>query len=280
MLPLPKTPQMTRQQVASQHWLIIGLLACTILAAWPHWLWMVHRSSDGSDDPWGIVALLTIVALLLADRHQLRVPKASALSVVAVLMVLATATWGWLPPIVSTGIAMMASTYLIAKMRPQSRTLTPLLSLAILALPLVASLNFYLGYPLRWFCAQSTGLILSVLGTDVTPEGASLWWNGKTILIDAPCAGIAMLWIGLYLGALFSALNNAKIIRTLLNLSAASVLVVLANVLRNTLLFYKESGLVQLPHWTHEAIGILIFALFVPCVYFVCNAKRSIKKRT
>lgn len=275
MLTIAQKPKM----ITNQNWLIAGLLVSTILAAWPQWRWMVYRSSDGSDDPWGIVALLTIVALLLADCKRLRVPNTSTLSMVMVLMMLATAVWGWLPPIVSTGIAMIASTYLIANIRPRTRTLTPLLSLAVLALPLVASLNFYLGYPLRWFCAQSTGAILSVLGTEVTPEGASLWWNGKTILIDAPCAGIAMLWNGLYLGALFSALNHAKAMRTMLNLSASGVLVVLANVLRNALLFYKESGIVQLPHWTHEAIGILIFALFVPCVYLVCNSPLSFKKR-
>ncbi|HAF01749.1 MAG TPA: exosortase/archaeosortase family protein, partial [Methylophilaceae bacterium] len=151
---------------------------------------------------------------------------------------------------------------------------------AMLALPLVASLNFYLGYPLRWFCAHSTSVLLSAFGTVTSPEGASLWWNGKTILIDAPCAGIAMLWIGLYLGALFSYLNSAQTLRTLINLSMAGALVILANVIRNTLLFYKESGMLDLPHWTHEAIGLVTFALFVPCVYFVCHAQFSFKRST
>lgn len=258
-----------------KNWLISGLFASTILAAWPHWLWMVRRSSDGSDDPWGIVALLTLVALVYIDKDKLRVPQASALSLTALCMVAATAMWGWLPPILSTAFALAGCSVFIANMLPPQRKLMPLLSLAILALPLVASLNFYLGYPLRWFCAQSTSVMLSLLGTDTTPAGASLWWNGKTILIDAPCAGIAMLWIGLYFGALFSYLNNARTFRTILNLSMASTLVIIANIVRNTLLFYKESGLVDLPHWTHEAIGLLTFALFVPSVYVVCHAMQT-----
>lgn len=258
-----------------KHWIISGLFTATILAAWPHWLWMVRRSSDGSDDPWGIVALLTLVALIYIDKAQLRVPKASALSLTALCMVTATAIWGWLPPMIATAFALMGCSVFMANMLPAHRKLAPLLSLAILALPLVASLNFYLGYPLRWFCAQSTSMMLSLLGTDVTPAGASLWWNGKTILIDAPCAGIAMLWIGLYFGALFSYLNHASTFRTLINLGMASILVIIANVVRNTLLFYKESGLVQLPHWTHEAIGLVIFALFVPSVYFVCHMMQA-----
>lgn len=258
-----------------KNWLISGLFASTLLAAWPHWLWMVRRTSDGSDDPWGIVALLTLVALIYIDKDKLRVPQASALSLTALCMVAATAMWGWLPPIIATACALAGCSVLIANMLPAQRKLMPLLSIAILALPLVASLNFYLGYPLRWFCAQSTSLMLSLLGTDTTPAGASLWWNGKTILIDAPCAGIAMLWIGLYFGALFSYLNNASTFRTILNLSMASALVIIANIVRNTLLFYKESGLVDLPHWTHEAIGLLTFALFVPSVYVVCHAMQT-----
>ncbi|MDX1914875.1 MAG: archaeosortase/exosortase family protein [Methylophilus sp.] len=269
---------MYAKSTRSQRWIVSGLLASTLLATWPQWLWMVRRNSDGSDDPWGIVALLTIVALVYADKDQLQVPQVSALSVTALLAVTATATWGGVPPILSTAIALLACTWLIAQMLPKARALSPLLVLAMLALPLVASLNFYLGYPLRWFCAYSTSVMLSVLGTETTPAGASLWWNGKTILIDAPCAGIAMLWIGLYLGALFSYLNSAQTLRTLINLSMTGALVILANVTRNTLLFYKESGMVDLPHWTHEAIGLVTFALFVPCVYFACHAQRSLKR--
>jgi exosortase len=193
-------------------------------------------------------------------------------------MAVATITWIWLPPIIASGFALIACSIFLINMLPTQRKLAPLLSLAILALPLVASLNFYVGYPLRWFCAQSTSVILALLGTETTPAGASLWWNGKTILIDAPCAGIAMLWIGLYLGALFSYLNNHHTCRTLLNLSAAGILVIIANVLRNTLLFYKESGMVQWPSWTHEAIGLLVFALFMPSVYFVCNTSWRFKQ--
>jgi exosortase/archaeosortase family protein len=94
-----------------------------------------------------------------------------------------------------------------------------------------------------------------------------LWWNGQSILIDAPCAGIAMLWLGWYLSALFSYLHTATVIRSVFNLAIASVVVVIANVLRNILLFYKEAGIVQLPHWAHEAIGLLVFALVIPLIY-------------
>ncbi|MGZ8270505.1 MAG: hypothetical protein ACXW1T_04930, partial [Methylophilus sp.] len=68
---------MFAKPIFTDRWLISGLLASTILAAWPHWLWMVRRSTDGSDDPWGIVALLTLVALVYLDKEKLRVPQTS-----------------------------------------------------------------------------------------------------------------------------------------------------------------------------------------------------------
>ena len=247
--------------------MITLLLATDLLASWRHWQWLAERANDGSDDPWGAVALLTLIVLVWMDRTTLRLPKPGHLSLSALLTVLASASWGWLPPLLTTALALLALTTLLSGMLPTRRPLLPLLMLSLLALPLVASLNFYLGYPLRWFCAQATTLAVSLFGLTVTPQGAALWWNGQSILIDAPCAGIAMLWIGLYLAALFSFLHSASAIRSVVNLTLASAIVVLANVLRNTLLFYKEAGIVRLPHWTHEAIGLFVFSLIVVLIY-------------
>lgn len=264
--------------LANRYPMIATLLACNLLASWTHWQWLAKRANDGSDDPWGVVALLTLVALVWLDRAELCLPNQRSLSITALLTALACISWGVLPPMPATALALLAITCLLSGMLPVRRTLTPLLTLSLLALPLAASLNFYLGYPLRWFCAQATAMALSVLGLTVTPQGAALWWNGQSILIDAPCAGVAMLWIGLYLAALFSYIHAAGALRSVVNLALASVIVVLANVLRNTLLFYKESGIVYLPHWTHEAIGLLIFGLIVPLIYqaTVLNPRRAI----
>ncbi len=253
--------------VAKRYWMIALLLAISLSASWTHWLWMVRRANDGSDDPWGIVALMTVVALVWMDRRTLRLPSQRTLLATAMLTGGANVSWGMSPPILSAALALLGVAGLVSGLLPGRRPVLPLLMLSMLALPVVASLNFYLGYPLRWFCAQAATQALSLLGLDVTPQGASLLWNGQPILIDAPCAGIAMLWIGFYLAALFSYINSASAARSGATLAMATVIVVMANVLRNTLLFYKEAGIVQLPHWTHEAIGLLIFGLIVPVIY-------------
>lgn len=253
-------------------WLLSGLLALNALASWPHWLWMGQRFNDGSDDPWGIVAVLTILTLVWLDKDQWRLPNQRILGITAIFTIMASVSWGKMPPIIAAAFAVLGIAWLISGILPRQRPLMPLLMLAVLALPLVASLNFYVGYPLRWFCAQATAQVLSLLGLTVTPQGAALLWNGQSILIDAPCAGIAMLWLGLYLAALFSFFNSSAIARCWLNTGMAMVTVVIANVLRNAILFYKEAGIVQLPHWTHEAIGLVIFGMIVPLIYWSSTA--------
>ena len=80
-----------------------------------------------------------------------------------------------------------------------------------------------------------------------------------------------MLWVGMYLAALFSYLNQASWLRTLANLTMALIVVITGNILRNTLLFYKEAGIVHLPHWTHEAIGLLVFGVLLALIYLVTH---------
>ncbi len=126
---------------------------------------------------------------------------------------------------------------------------------------------------MRWLCAQLAAPVLAVFNLAVTPQGAALLWNGKSVLIDAPCAGVAMLWLSLYLAASFSYLNSAGWRRCAMNLAGSLCIAVLANVLRNILLFYKEAGLLHLPHWTHEAVGLLVFALIVLALFQLCTNK-------
>lgn len=254
----------------------LWLLGLQLAALWPHWVWVAHRTVDGSDDPWGVVALLALLALVWHDRQRLTHPLHGArLALAGGLAVAAALGLTFLPPIIAAGLALLAVATLLAGMLPPERPRAAIVLLTLLTLPLAASLNFYLGYPLRWLCAQSAAPILGVLGWQTTPEGAALLWNGRTILVDAPCAGITMLWIGLFAATLLSYLYRASIWRTACNLGAATVLVVAANILRNVLLFFKEAGIVNLPGWTHEALGLLVFGLALWPLYRIVAWRRD-----
>src|SRR5512139_1276887 len=52
----------------------VWLLSALFVALWPHWIYVARRLVDGSDEPWGVLAWLTVVALLLRDHALLAQP--------------------------------------------------------------------------------------------------------------------------------------------------------------------------------------------------------------
>ena len=245
----------------------LWLLAVLLAALWPHWLYAARRLTDGSDEPWGLLALLTVAALLWRERAMLIQPTRAALVASALLALFAAAAQLLLPDLAAAAIAMLAlGLFLVHALR---RPATPLVVLLLLALPIIASLQFYLGFPLRLLIAQASSCLLWLGGLDAVAAGASIVVDGRIVLIDAPCAGIGMLWLGSYAAALASYLQGADARRTALNGVFAALLVMLANILRATVLFFPEAGLVHWPGWTHEAVGVAAFiAAITPLLAF------------
>lgn len=241
------------------------LIALLVAALWPHWSYVAQRMVDGSDEPWGVIALATVALLLWRDRPQFVLPPRAALVAGGVLAIAAAVASVTLPDLAAAAIAMLAlGIVLVHALR---RPAAALIALLLLALPIIASLQFYLGYPLRVVAAWGAAQLLGMAGLDVTPAGASLLWNGRTVLVDAPCAGIGMLWVGSYTAALLSYLNRADAQRTAGNALAAGGVVLLANILRNALLFLTEARVVDWPAAAHDALGLVAFAAaIVPIV--------------
>lgn len=250
-------------------------LAVLMLALWPHWGWMMRRLTDGSDEPWGILAIVTVLVLVARDRRQLVLPSRLALLASCVLAIAAAAALFVVPPIFAAAIALLSLAVFLAAALPH-RPATPLATLLLLALPIIASLQFYLGYPLRALTAHAAAPLLQLASIEAHAAGASLAWRGGTVLVDPPCAGIGMLWVGSFVAALLSFLNGADARRTLVNGMVAAGLVLFANVLRNTVLFFPESGLVHWPDAMHRGVGLAAFALAVmPLVVFAHWRARS-----
>src|ERR1700738_5023470 len=68
-----------------------------------------------------------------------------------------------------------------------------------LALPVLPSLQFTLGYPMRIISAALAVPLLRAHGLDVARQGTFLLWRDEMIQFDAPCSGVNMLWAGLLL---------------------------------------------------------------------------------
>jgi exosortase/archaeosortase family protein len=226
------------------------------LATWPVWRWYALRSIDGSDEPWGLLALATLIVLAL--RNGFRLPdNARRFIGPAVLLAIYALTFRSLSPLPRALIAAGAFGALCFCWR----TAMAHVGLLVLSLPIIASVQFYLGYPLRVLAAEVSVAALRVLDFAVTREGSLLHWRGETIMVDAPCGGVRMLWVGFYLAASLAVWGRLDNRRALLLFAATLVLVVGANVVRATALFFKESGIVALPDWTHAGFGALIFGV-------------------
>lgn len=233
-----------------------ALLAALVLAAWPVWRWYALRTIDGSDEPCGLLAL-GMLAVLVARNGVAPPREERAFALPGVALAIYLACFPWVPPLVRALPVLSALGWLLFRDRAGTAGCWGLL---VLSLPIVATLQFYLGYPLRVLAAQASVAALSVGGLEVAREGTLLRWRGETILVDAPCSGVQMLWFGLCAACALAAFARLSAWRTALVLIASLALVIGANMARATALFFKEARLVSLPEWTHAGIGAVVFA--------------------
>lgn len=232
------------------------LLASMVAAMWPVWRWYVLRMTDGSDEPCGWLALLTVAALAVRNKTALPCTEDKRFIIPAFFLAGYLAGFFVLPPLARAlfAVAAVGATVL------RGRGAAGMWGLLILSLPVVSTLQFYLGFPLRLLAAHSSGLALRVCGLAVTCEGSLLTWRGEAIVVDAPCSGIHMLWFGMYVALALSAFHRLRVLNTALAVLISLGIIILANIVRVTGLFFKEARIVILPDWTHAAIGAAIFA--------------------
>ena len=258
---LLQIPQFVRFGIAidtAAEWRWLALLA---LALWPTWWWMGQRMIDGSDDPLGMLALSALGLLLYQHRARLRAAPRLGLQVIALAgAVLTTALHTQLPDLLVALVGLLSLAAGLLAFLPAQVATAPVLGLSVLSLPLLASLQFYAGFPLRVVTAEVSAWLLSLAHT-VERSGSSLVVDGQLIIVDAPCSGVQMAWLAYFTActvALVVGRNNRSF---LLRLSVVSVLVLFGNVVRNTVLVAFQASATHLPAWGHEAVGLVVLAL-------------------
>jgi exosortase/archaeosortase family protein len=239
-------------------WRWLALLA---VALWPTWWWMGQRMVDGSDDPLGVLALAALGMLLWRHRTRLRAAPRLGLQVAALAgAILTTTLHTQLPDLMVALVGLLSLAAGLLAFLPAQVPTAPVLGLSVLSLPLLASLQFYAGFPLRVATAEVSSWILALAYT-VERSGSSLVVDGQLIIVDAPCSGVQMAWLG-YFTACAVALAVGRSNRNfLLRLPAVGALVLLGNVVRNTVLVALQASGMHLPTWGHEAIGLVVLAL-------------------
>lgn len=171
------------------------------------------------------------------------------------------------PPLVATSAALCLLGCALYRSLTDRWPPLSVIGLILLLMPIIPSLQFYLGYPARWLSTLLSLPLLHLSGYSVEQVGTSIVWAGQRLAFDAPCSGIKMLWglsvLGCGLGLLHQ-WNNRTLLRwffwTLL-------LIVPANALRGASLFMLEQVKTYQALSTgkelflHQGIGAACFVL-------------------
>ena len=219
---------------------------------------------------WELLAAATAAAVMMRDRALM--PQNAGpvvLWVPAAFLLAYAASYNDLSPLPRAVLAMAALGTAIGSLWYGKRIDVAICGLLLICLPVIASLNFYLGYPLRVAAGFIAEALLQMNGIAAVREGAQLQWSGQTVAIDAPCSGVKMLWTGAYLSLSLAAMMRLSDLRALALLGASAGVVILANAFRATSLFYVEAGLLQGPELLHDAIGLVMFAFAAATIFVV-----------
>lgn len=250
-------------QPAARIWLLVP----AVVAGWPVWRWAWLRLGDSEEVVTSVVALGAALFLAAigtsskAPRRDLRFPTAALL--------LYAGTFPFLPPLGRAALYALVLASLLPALGLPRRRAAWVAGLLLLAVPVVPTLQFYGGYPLRALVAQVSSGLLRAGGIEVTAAGASLSWDGGLVAVDAPCSGVKMLWTGSWLVCVCGGWLEIPWRRGLVLAGVSLGLVLAANAVRAAALFHFEAGLVAAPGWAHSGVGLGVFAttsaLIVAC---------------
>ncbi len=239
-----------------------GWLALQAAALWPHGAWMLARLRDGSDEPLGLAALAALLMLLATRAHTLRIaPHTGWLAAGVALTLAANAALLVAPPLACALLAALALAAALMAWLPATAPRLPLAGLVLLALPWIASLQYYGGYPLRVLTAQASAWLLQGIGVAAERSGAAMLVQGRLVIVDAPCSGVQMAWMAWFCACAVAALTGLRDGVFLKRAAGVGLVVLAGNVLRNTVLVALEARPQGLASELHEGIGLAALAL-------------------
>lgn len=254
----------------------VAWLALHAAALWTHWRWAAARVADGSDDPLGLAALLLLLWQVLRLAPEMRAhPRPPWLAAALVLSLAATAGVFVAPPLLAALLAALALACGLQAFMPASRASAPLAGLAVLALPVMSSLQFYAGYPLRVLTAQLSTWALQLAGLDAQRSGATMQVAGRLIIVDAPCSGVQMLWMAYFCACAVAAFGGLRDRRFIRRLPWVGLIVLAGNVLRNSMLVWLEARRAAVPEAVHQVVGLLVLGIVCAAVVLLMRGARD-----
>lgn len=242
---------------------------------WDAWRLLAGRFGDGlSALPLAAVGLAAAApALRRIAAGEARPVPLSWLSLALALYVAATLAGPALP---GAAVAVVTIALLCRRAADDALPWPPLVGLALLALPVLPSLDFYLAYPMRLAGAWLAAALLRLNGIAVGIEGVALSWNGSLLLFDAACSGVRMLWAGQLMVSAVALVAGFGLRRYAQAVAIAAAIAIAGNSVRAASLFYVENGFagpLRGP-MAHEAVGLISFLLLALAI-LLCVAPRK-----
>lgn len=225
------------------------------IAASPVIVWFIRRMNDGSDEPYGLLALAFALAVIRRDRHQLQ-PTAWSRILGAALILVSVLSIGNLPPLLRAVLVVTGTATWFGAHRMPGVT-----GLMVLSLPVISSLEFYAAWPLRLAAAEGTVRLLELAGLVIQRTGVNLSIGGVSVAVDPACSGVRMMWFAVVAAMALAAFHRVPWRDALLGAAAAIAWVIPANILRASWLTLEESGRFDGSWLGHGGVGLLSFAL-------------------
>jgi exosortase/archaeosortase family protein len=234
-----------------------------VAAAWDAWRWYVERVWAAPEEAAALALTIVFLGVVAAARApEPRAPRPIPLVPVAILLACYAASHAVLPPIMRAAVAVATTLFCLYVAMLRERPPIAFWGLVALALPVLPSLQFTLGYPMRIVSAAFATALLQAQGLVVARQGTFLVWHDEMVQFDAPCSGVSMLWAGLLLTLMGCVLLRLPALKVMVAIVLSVALAIAGNVLRASSLFYVEAGLVpDAPGWWHDGIGIVAFTL-------------------
>jgi len=240
-------------------WALI-LPACQVIAFWPVWKWYWSYVFCSSEQSAGLLALVTLLIFMLREKRASEL-SGRALILPAISLIVYLAAYHFVPPLVRAVLAFTSISLTVSAIVFNRPFHPALWGLSMLALPILPSLQFYLGYPLRALMTTVSAAVLQISGYAVTAQGTCLDWSGNLIAIDAPCSGVMMLWAGGYIAFTAAMLYRLSFWECIASALFALLSVAAGNILRILSLFYIGNAHLPAPNLLHDGIGVSAFII-------------------
>jgi len=244
-----------------------------LIAYWQAWQWYYARVSYSLEESVGLfIVILLLGSMMYISFRANNGLRRFSLWPIALLLIIYGITSTLTPPIVHSAIAITSVLLTFYLAAVGARPPVAFWGMALLTLPVVPTLQFYIGYPARVVSAALTVPLLQLNGLSVVREGTYLRWQNELLQFDAPCSGVTMLWAGLFLTLVISFFHRFTLPQTLAALIVGGILVLCGNVLRASSLFYLETGLFSPSEpWWHMGVGVTTFLMTAYFIVIILN---------